>query len=210
MSARDEAAGGVGLLPCPECGQPYQSPGVAKAMKVFRDGLAKRRARERGLPWRVAPWGDGTSKTGHSNIFSDAWQVTIASEILTETAEFIVAAANALGEVPTPKFAKTYCSQCGGEFGPGDSGYSHCVDHEFDEQPLSPAASSPRDQACSAMLGALEKIRRTPSMPFPDPDAHSERAFGNAVHRAWREIQSIAKEAASAARSAGIEPGEGG
>lgn len=69
---------------------------------------------------------------------------------------------------------------------------------------------SPRDQACSAMLGALEKIRRTPSMPFPDPGAHSERAFGNAVHRAWREIQSIAKEAASAARSAGIEPGEGG
>jgi hypothetical protein len=28
-----------------------------------------------------------------------------------------------------PKFAKTYCSQCGGEFGPGDSGYSHCEDH---------------------------------------------------------------------------------
>jgi hypothetical protein len=28
-----------------------------------------------------------------------------------------------------PRFAKTYCSQCGGEFGPGDSGYSHCRDH---------------------------------------------------------------------------------
>jgi len=27
------------------------------------------------------------------------------------------------------KFEKTYCSQCGGEFGPGDSGYSHCSDH---------------------------------------------------------------------------------
>jgi hypothetical protein len=25
---------------------------------------------------------------------------------------------------------KTYCSQCGGEFGPGTSGYSHCDQHE--------------------------------------------------------------------------------
>jgi hypothetical protein len=27
------------------------------------------------------------------------------------------------------RFQKTYCSQCGGEFGPGDNGYSHCEDH---------------------------------------------------------------------------------
>lgn len=27
------------------------------------------------------------------------------------------------------KFPKTYCSQCGSEFGPGDSGYSHCDQH---------------------------------------------------------------------------------
>lgn len=27
------------------------------------------------------------------------------------------------------RFQKTYCSQCGGEFGPGDHGYSHCEDH---------------------------------------------------------------------------------
>ena len=31
--------------------------------------------------------------------------------------------------VVTPKFYKTYCSQCGQEFGPGDHGYSHCIDH---------------------------------------------------------------------------------
>lgn len=30
----------------------------------------------------------------------------------------------------TPRFAKTYCSQCGREFGPGDNGYSHCHQHE--------------------------------------------------------------------------------
>lgn len=28
------------------------------------------------------------------------------------------------------KFAKTYCSSCGGEFGPGDEGFSHCDQHE--------------------------------------------------------------------------------
>jgi hypothetical protein len=28
-----------------------------------------------------------------------------------------------------PRFAETWCSQCGKSFGPGDSGYSHCSDH---------------------------------------------------------------------------------
>lgn len=27
------------------------------------------------------------------------------------------------------KFIATYCSQCGGSFGPGDNGYSHCSQH---------------------------------------------------------------------------------
>ena len=27
------------------------------------------------------------------------------------------------------KYNKVYCSQCGGEFGPRNSGYSHCSDH---------------------------------------------------------------------------------
>lgn len=31
--------------------------------------------------------------------------------------------------VHKPRFENTFCSQCGGEFGPGDSGYSHCADH---------------------------------------------------------------------------------
>lgn len=29
----------------------------------------------------------------------------------------------------SPKFKKVFCSQCGGEFGPRDSGYSECKDH---------------------------------------------------------------------------------
>lgn len=28
-----------------------------------------------------------------------------------------------------PRFAETFCSQCGHAFGPGNSGYSHCWDH---------------------------------------------------------------------------------
>lgn len=28
-----------------------------------------------------------------------------------------------------PRFAITYCSQCGKNLGPGDAGVSHCADH---------------------------------------------------------------------------------
>lgn len=28
------------------------------------------------------------------------------------------------------RFDETYCSQCGGAFGPGNSGFSHCTDHQ--------------------------------------------------------------------------------
>lgn len=28
-----------------------------------------------------------------------------------------------------PRFPRTYCSHCGGEFGPGNHGFSHCENH---------------------------------------------------------------------------------
>lgn len=31
-----------------------------------------------------------------------------------------------------PRFQETFCSQCGGKFGPGDSGFSHCDQHAVD------------------------------------------------------------------------------
>ena len=31
--------------------------------------------------------------------------------------------------ISAPRFHTTYCSQCGGEFGPGDHGFSDCRDH---------------------------------------------------------------------------------
>lgn len=55
-------------------------------------------------------------------------------------------------------------------------------------------ASSAREKR---MEEALEKIRRTPSMPFPDPGAHSARAWGVAVYTAWKQIQGIAYVALS-------------
>jgi len=36
---------------------------------------------------------------------------------------------NNLSNKRKPKYEKTYCSQCGSEFGPGDHGYSHCANH---------------------------------------------------------------------------------
>lgn len=30
------------------------------------------------------------------------------------------------------RFERTYCAQCGAEFGPGEHGYSHCSDHVRD------------------------------------------------------------------------------
>jgi hypothetical protein len=30
----------------------------------------------------------------------------------------------------TPRFAETFCSNCGGSFGPGDHGFSHCRSHK--------------------------------------------------------------------------------
>lgn len=34
-----------------------------------------------------------------------------------------------LSPAAAPRYAKVLCSQCGGEFGPGDHGFSHCESH---------------------------------------------------------------------------------
>ena len=67
------------------------------------------------------------------------------------------------------------------------------------------AAYNEEKARLDALIAEVEKIRRTPAMPFPDRDAHSERAFGNAVWTAWSRIQQIACEAIDAAR----KPAEG-
>jgi len=42
--------------------------------------------------------------------------------------EFRRAIANVIRDA-APRFAMTYCSQCGKAQGPGDEGFSHCSDH---------------------------------------------------------------------------------
>lgn len=46
-----------------------------------------------------------------------------------------------------------------------------------------------------AMRAALNTIARTPAMPFPDPGAHSERAYHEAVFLAWSRSNQTARAA---------------
>lgn len=57
------------------------------------------------------------------------------------------------------------------------------------------------DETPDPLYDAMKKIVRTPAMPFPDPGAHSARAFYEAVHYAYLDIQRIAREALAAATS---------
>ena len=41
-------------------------------------------------------------------------------------------------------------------------------------------------------LTALQNIHKFPALPFPDPLAHSWRAFGESVHRAYCDMQRVA------------------
>jgi hypothetical protein len=56
----------------------------------------------------------------------------------------------------SPRFANTYCSQCGQNFGPGDSGFSHCEDHRLRDPNLRDAI---RDAIAAQMLAALRAVR---------------------------------------------------
>lgn len=72
---------------------------------------------------------------------------------------------------------------------------------------------SPRDQACSAMLAAIERVEETKSSSYK---ARNGRVMGiqdDSGEMCWivdHEAIYELEEAAKLARSAGIEPGEGG
>lgn len=71
------------------------------------------------------------------------------------------------------KLSKTRCSQCGGEFGPGNSGFSHCSTHRI----LAEVKGDPR--------GAAREIERLRSALFTiaaDGDActcHARSWYGS-------------------------------
>ena len=48
---------------------------------------------------------------------------------------------------------------------------------------------------------ALEQIKRTPVKPFPDPEAHSWRVFGEAVFSAWKSDKRTAHAALTESKS---------
>lgn len=63
-----------------------------------------------------------------------------------------------------PRFAQTFCSQCGGEFGPGNHGFSYCEHHR--SAPAAPAVAPASDDlvsmtrmfhAACADLGAINE-----------------------------------------------------
>ena len=80
-----------------------------------------------------------------------------------------------------PRFTNTYCSQCGSDLGPGDSGVSHCADHrkaalaaapQPDQEPVREWASIPGTN----VRVPLRKTIHAQSTPQPAPDALREAA----------------------------------
>lgn len=56
--------------------------------------------------------------------------------------------------VKKPRFEKVYCSQCGGEFGPRDSGYSHCKDHIRDAALAAKSTEQKECKRCGQIMPA--------------------------------------------------------
>lgn len=58
------------------------------------------------------------------------WILEASPAIVEECLRQRIKALEAGQEDKKPRFGMVHCSQCGGGFGPGDYGYSHCEDHE--------------------------------------------------------------------------------
>jgi hypothetical protein len=57
-----------------------------------------------------------------------------------------------------PKFAETYCSQCGQNLGPGDSGVSHCRDHMRLDQPRPSLREALRESNLVCLSNTHQKL----------------------------------------------------
>lgn len=62
------------------------------------------------------------------------------------------------------QFSATYCSQCGGEFGPGEQGYSHCTDHaaRTPKQPVGVDSSAHAGEASTVSADLHRAIMNLP------------------------------------------------
>lgn len=79
-----------------------------------------------------------------------------------------------------PRFDKTYCSQCGGEFGPGDQGYSHCEDHD-----PPPCETCGGEGTIDERLGGYSFSN--PAATCPDCDGTGEAPHGAAIPHGVKE-----------------------
>ncbi|MGN6085841.1 Lar family restriction alleviation protein [Trinickia sp.] len=76
----------------------------------------------------------------------------------------------------TPRFQNTFCSQCGGEFGPGNHGFSHCEHHR--SAPAAPAVapkSDAKSSLCERLIAAVEG--ECDGLPITDEQASNILAY---------------------------------
>lgn len=70
-----------------------------------------------------------------------------------------------------PRFMQTYCSQCAGSFGPGESGYSHCDQHAL--QSTFDVAQFRRERTAAKKERALIETKRSKAKALLDGWPHS-------------------------------------
>lgn len=50
-------------------------------------------------------------------------------QLSKQVAHFLIVTQQVIARTDRPRFDNVYCSQCGGDLGPGDSGFSRCSSH---------------------------------------------------------------------------------
>ena len=101
------------------------------------------------------------------------------------------------------RFANTYCSQCGGQFGPGDEGFSHCSDHQrpaltalqikgaliADTMDYGRATADELPKSQQMWLDAIKE-----KMALLENHAYAEGRKDEAEEHAWRPIETAPKD----------------
>lgn len=90
-------------------------------------------------PWTIdtyisvsidAGWGSMAADALLGRIPRERLFAAMAEEYGEQQANDLLKAGYVPEAVASPRFPMVSCSQCGGDFGPGDSGFSHCSDHK--------------------------------------------------------------------------------
>lgn len=83
-----------------------------------------------------------------------------------------------------PRFAETFCSQCGNNLGPGDSGVSHCDQHE--------PKSKVHGDVCEALYQALEYFEDREDVvdgSYGEPAPNLEMSLAQLCRAALRRVE---------------------